>query len=73
MGAQRTIGIVGGGQLGRMLTLAALPLGFKVVVVDPSEHSPAWQVGAEEITADLYDEKALLELAKRADVITIGP
>ena len=31
---QKTVGIVGGGQLGRMLTLAALPLGFKVIVVD---------------------------------------
>ncbi len=67
----RTIGIVGGGQLGRMLTLAALPLGFKVVVVDPSPNSPAAQAGAEEITADLYDPKALRELAKRADYITV--
>jgi len=66
-----TIGIVGGGQLGRMLTLAAKPLGFHVVVINPSPNSPAAQVGAEEIVADLYDPKALRELAKRADHVTI--
>jgi phosphoribosylaminoimidazole carboxylase PurK protein len=67
----KTIGIIGGGQLGRMLTLAALPLGFKVVVVDPGDHCPAAQVGAEEITADLYDQAALKELAARTDCITV--
>lgn len=66
-----TIGIVGGGQLGRMLTLAALPLGFKVVVVDPKPGSPASQVGAKEITADLYDGEALRRLAEEADYITV--
>lgn len=66
-----TIGIVGGGQLGRMLTLAALPLGFQVVVVDPTPHSPAAQVGAKEITADLYNEAALRKLAKLSDYITV--
>lgn len=71
MESQKTIGIIGGGQLGRMLTLAALPLGFKVVVVNPSAGSPAAQVGAEEIVADLYDPKALQELAERSDYITI--
>lgn len=71
MQSQQTIGIVGGGQLGRMLTLAALPLGFKVVVVDPGQHSPAAQVGAEEITANLYDEAALRELARRSDFVTV--
>lgn len=68
---QQTLGIVGGGQLGRMLTLAALPLGFKVVVVDPSPNCPAAQVGAEEITGNLYDATALRALAGRADFITV--
>lgn len=68
---QKTIGIVGGGQLGRMLTLAALPLGFKVVVVDPGKNCPAAQAGAEEITANLYDKDALRELAKRSDFMTV--
>lgn len=70
-GEQRTIGIVGGGQLGRMLTLAALPLGFKVVVVDPGENCPAAQVGADQIVANLYDPGALKELAQKADFITV--
>lgn len=69
--AHRTIGIIGGGQLGRMLTLAAKPLGFHVVVVDPVPNSPAAQVGADQIVADLYDKAALAQLAERADVITI--
>jgi 5-(carboxyamino)imidazole ribonucleotide synthase len=71
MEGQQTIGIVGGGQLGRMLTLAALPLGFKVVVLNPSPGSPAAQVGAEEIIGDLYDSAALQKLAAAADYITI--
>ncbi len=70
-GEQQTIGIVGGGQLGRMLTLAALPLGFRVVVVDPGANCPAAQVGAEQIVANLYDADALKLLAKKADFITV--
>ena len=71
MDHQPTIGIIGGGQLGRMLTLAALPLGFKVMVVNPSPDSPAAQVGAEEIVADLFDANALQQLAQRVDYITV--
>jgi 5-(carboxyamino)imidazole ribonucleotide synthase len=71
MESQKTIGIIGGGQLGRMLTLAALPLGFRVVVVNPTANSPAAQVGAEEIVANLYDPKALRKLAETSDYITI--
>lgn len=71
MESQKTIGIVGGGQLGRMLTLAALPLGFRVVVVNPEPNSPAAQVGAEEIVANLYDSTALHQLAETSDYLTI--
>jgi len=67
----QTIGIVGGGQLGRMLTLAAVPLGFSVVVVDPGDRCPAQQAGADQIVADLHDPDALAELGRRADHITI--
>lgn len=67
----KTIGIVGGGQLARMLTLAALPLGFSVVVVDPTENCPAAQVGAKQIIGNFYDKKALQELATQVDYITI--
>ena len=68
---QQTIGIIGGGQLGRMLTLAAQPLGFNVLVINPTPDSPAAQVGAKEIVADLYDPAALRALAERADFLTI--
>jgi 5-(carboxyamino)imidazole ribonucleotide synthase len=65
-----TIGIVGGGQLGRMLTLAAVPLGFQVVVLDPTPNCPAAQVGAKQIEGSLRSKQALQELGKRADYIT---
>jgi 5-(carboxyamino)imidazole ribonucleotide synthase len=66
-----TIGIVGGGQLGRMLTEAAAVLGFKAVVVDPGRDCPAAQAGAEQIIGDLYDETALKALSERSDYITV--
>lgn len=69
--AATTIGIIGGGQLGRMLTLAAIPLGFKVIALDPVKNCPAAQVGAREITAHFYDSKAIEKLAEQADFITI--
>lgn len=71
MNTVQTIGIVGGGQLGRMLTMAAKPLGFNVAVVDPTGNCPAAQVGAQEIIADFYNTDALRQLAEIADVITI--
>ena len=64
------IGIVGGGQLGQMLTQAAKPLGFEVLVVDPNENSPAAQVGADQIQAKLTDIDAIADLAASTDVIT---
>src|SRR6476660_9363339 len=49
------IGVVGGGQIGRMMTEAALPLGFEVVVIDPTPNCPAAQAGASQIEASLMD------------------
>src|SRR5689334_22647720 len=54
-----------------MLTLAAVPLGFAVVVVDPDDGCPAQQAGADQIVADLHDQDALAELGRRSDHITI--
>src|SRR4051812_40744488 len=68
---QKTIGILGGGQLGRMLTQAAKELNFRVIVMDPGANCPAAQVGAEEITADWYDKKAIRKLAEQCDYLTI--
>jgi 5-(carboxyamino)imidazole ribonucleotide synthase len=64
-----TIGIVGGGQLGQMLTQAALPLGFQVIVLDPQDNSPAAQVGASQIVRN-YDARAISELADQVDFLT---
>lgn len=64
------IGIVGGGQLGKMLTVAAKKLGFFVAVIDPTPQSPAGQVADREIVADFKDEKAIRKLAEFSDVIT---
>jgi 5-(carboxyamino)imidazole ribonucleotide synthase len=63
------IGVVGGGQLGRMLGLAGLPLGNRFVFLDPSPDAPARDVG-ELLVAEYDDPKALDELASRADVVT---
>lgn len=64
------IGIVGGGQLGRMLTLEAKKMGFTVIVIDPTPNSPAGQVADEQIVAPYNDEKAIRNLAKRSDYLT---
>lgn len=65
------IGIIGDGQLGRMLTVDAKRLGFEVTVQGPTPNSPAKQVGAEQITADIKDARATRELANRSDFITV--
>ncbi len=64
-----TLGVVGGGQLGRMLAEAASPLGVDVVVLDPTPDCPAARV-ADQIEGDLDDPEAVRELAERADVLT---
>ena len=64
------IGIVGGGQLGKMLTQAAKKLGFYVTVIDPTPQSPAGQVADKQIVADFKDPKAIKKLAKYSDFIT---
>ncbi|MBK1704571.1 5-(carboxyamino)imidazole ribonucleotide synthase [Halochromatium glycolicum] len=64
------VGIIGGGQLGRMLVKAAKQLGCSCIVVDPTPGSPAGQVSGQQIVADSHDPQALLELAEQVDVIT---
>ena len=65
-----TIGILGGGQLGRMLALAAGRLGFDVAVLDPEAGGPASRVSAYEVVGAYDDPAALAELARLADVVT---
>ncbi|HSW88529.1 MAG TPA: 5-(carboxyamino)imidazole ribonucleotide synthase, partial [Candidatus Saccharimonadales bacterium] len=64
------IGIVGGGQLARMLIFEAKKMGFMVTVLDPTPQSPGGQVADKQIIASLNDFEAMQELAKNSDYIT---
>jgi 5-(carboxyamino)imidazole ribonucleotide synthase len=66
----RNIGILGGGQLGRMLTLEAKRMGFRVVALEPLPDSPTGQVADEQIVAAYDDLRAIGELGARSDVVT---
>ena len=65
-----TIGILGSGQLGRMLALAAARLGFKCHIFAPDRDSPAFDVVRESTRADYDDEQALARFAESVDVVT---
>ena len=67
-----TIGILGGGQLARMLALAGAPLGHRFLVVDSAEDACAGQV-ASLLRADWRDFEALLKFAGQVDVATVPP
>ncbi len=64
------IGIVGGGQLGRMLALAAAPLGYRVHVYAPEASGPAADVCARWVQGAYDDEAALAAFAREVDVLT---
>lgn len=64
-----TIGVVGGGQLGRMLALAGIPLGQKFLFLDRSADTPAGQI-APTLVGEFTDRKLLRALAARSDVLT---
>lgn len=65
-----TIGILGGGQLGRMLSVAASRLGYKSHIFEPGANPPAGQVADQVTTAAYEDEAALIAFAQSVDVIT---
>ncbi len=65
-----TIGILGGGQLGRMLALAAAQMGYRTHVFCPEADNPAAQVATDATFADYADEKALAAFAAKVDVVT---
>jgi len=66
----RTIGIIGGGQLGRMLAMAAARLNFRTIILEPQVDCPAAQVANGQIVASYDDETALRQLADACDVVT---
>ena len=65
-----TIEIIGGGQLGRMLAMAAARLGYRTVILEPEADCPAAQVANRQIVAAYDDPVALTDMARAADVVT---
>jgi 5-(carboxyamino)imidazole ribonucleotide synthase len=65
-----TIGILGGGQLGRMLALAARPMGYRIAILDPDPECPAAAVADEQFVAVYDDVSAAEQLAAASDVVT---
>lgn len=59
-----TLGMLGGGQLGRFFVIAARQMGYRVWVLDPDPKSPAGELADRHLCADYLDEKALNEMAK---------
>ena len=68
--APATLGLLGGGQLGRYFTLAAQKLGYRVLVVDPQPDCPAATVADEHLVADYADPAALARLAAECAAVT---
>ena len=66
----QTIGVIGGGQLGRMFAIEAKRMGYDVIVLDPQEHSPCGQVADEQIVATYDDMAAIAEMGRRTDIVT---
>ncbi|RNA66720.1 5-(carboxyamino)imidazole ribonucleotide synthase [Alteribacter keqinensis] len=66
----KTIGILGGGQLGRMMALSARQMGYRIAILEPGKGSPAGQVADTEVMTAYNDEKGAEELAQKTDVIT---
>jgi len=69
----QVLGIIGGGQLGMMLTEAAKNLSneiSEVIVLDPTQGCPASQVGAKQIVGGFKDESAISELVSKSDILT---
>ena len=65
-----SLGVLGGGQLGRMFTLAAHSMGYRIVVLDPDPHSPAGLIANQHIKADYRDRAALRMLGDECAAIT---
>jgi len=64
------VGIIGGGQLGKMIAHEARRMSLKIVVLDPTDGCPASKIADEQIVADFKDENAIMKLADKCDVLT---
>lgn len=68
--SKNRLGIVGGGQLGRMLTFEAKKMGFDVTILDPTPHSPAGQVADRQIVGSFKSSRSIIKLSQNTDFIT---
>lgn len=66
----KKIGIIGGGQLGKMMILDAKRLDYSFIILDPTEHCPAHSIADEHIVAGFDDMEKIKELAAKCDVVT---
>ena len=64
------VGVIGGGQLGKMIAHEARRMSLKVIVLDPTEGCPASKIADEQIVADFKDEDAIMQLGAKSDVVT---
>jgi len=71
LGPGATIGVLGGGQLGRMMAVAARQMGYRIIVLDPSARCPTAQVSDGVVVGALDDAQAARHLASQVDVITL--
>jgi len=67
---KQKLGIIGGGQLGKMMILEAKKMGFYIVILDPTLNCPAHSIADQHLVADFDDEKAIREMADLVDIIT---
>lgn len=66
----KTIGIIGGGQLGRMMAIAARYMGYRIIVLDPTPDCPCAQVADEQIIKHYDDMQGIQTLTEKSDVVT---
>jgi 5-(carboxyamino)imidazole ribonucleotide synthase len=64
------VGIIGGGQLGKMIAHEARRMSLRVIVLDPTEECPASGIADEQIVADFKNEEAIMQLAQKSDILT---
>jgi 5-(carboxyamino)imidazole ribonucleotide synthase len=64
------VGIIGGGQLGKMIAQEAKRMAIDVIILDPTRDCPASSIADEQIVADFKDENAIMHLAAESDVLT---
>ncbi len=65
------LGILGGGQLGRMLAMVAMRMGYHVVIFTPETDAPAGEIASEIVIADYEDQEALAKFAEKVDLVTL--